>query len=679
MQSRKFAFALGAVLVIFIGCGGGSKTTSTPPTSPSPTATKLAVTTTSLAAGTVGTAYSATLAAMGGTTPYHWSIPSGDGSLPSGLQLSDAGVISGTPTAVASSIFTVQVRDSASTPQTATASLSLQINAVAVTLKITTTSLPAGTIGTPYDATLAASGGVPPYTWSISQNQLPAGLSLAAPTGIISGTPTALANDFPYFTVTDSAQHAVTQSLQIIINPAQTSLPNGNYSFVFGGTVSQSSVGLAINGTFSLANGTVTGGIYDENAQPSAPVTEQKITGGTVTAYASGLGQFSLTLASGNVTFAFASPTSFGSANSTSEIRIIEYDDTNGMGTRGSGVLKLAQVSTSASAIQGNYAFHFSGIDASEKQAALVGSFHTDGNGNITSGTADMNDDGTVLNVRPITGAYAIDDQGRGTLKLVFNGTTTFNYSFYQASPSELLAVSTDQASANIPVVIGSLLRERAPFANALLNGTYVIELAGLAHAQGGVTPDVTLGLATADGKGNLTISADEYALNPTSPSYSGTYAVEAATGRVVFTTSAGTPLIFYLVDTTQAFALATDSSSSSGILESQSGAPFANASFSGTYLGGTLALSDPSIANLVGIVATDGGGNVIVTSNTSSRTGLSLYDKLTANYVADTSGRVVVTAADGVTRIFYIVAPTKVALLAGGGTEGVYTASFEQ
>lgn len=74
-----------------------------------PAATGLTVTTTSLPAATVGTAYSATLTASGGTGNYTWSLASG--TLPAGLSLSSAGVISGTPTASGTSNFTVQVVD----------------------------------------------------------------------------------------------------------------------------------------------------------------------------------------------------------------------------------------------------------------------------------------------------------------------------------------------------------------------------------------------------------------------------------------------------------------------------------------------------------------------------------------------------------------------------------------
>ena len=99
-------------------------------------AAPLSITTASLPNGTVNVAYSATLAATGGTGPYNWSIVSG--SLPSGLALNAAtGAISGTPTAAATSNFTVQVTDSATPSVTTSKALSISVTATPATVTIT--------------------------------------------------------------------------------------------------------------------------------------------------------------------------------------------------------------------------------------------------------------------------------------------------------------------------------------------------------------------------------------------------------------------------------------------------------------------------------------------------------------------------------------------------------------
>jgi hypothetical protein len=101
-----------------------SVATAAPATTPA-----LAITTNSLPQGTVNQSYSVALQASGGTTPYNWSLSSGQ--LPAGLSLSASGQISGTPSTAGQSSFTVEAADSSTTAQVATAALTLSIGSAA--------------------------------------------------------------------------------------------------------------------------------------------------------------------------------------------------------------------------------------------------------------------------------------------------------------------------------------------------------------------------------------------------------------------------------------------------------------------------------------------------------------------------------------------------------------------
>ncbi|WP_131539330.1 beta strand repeat-containing protein, partial [Pedobacter nototheniae] len=146
----------------------------------------ISVTPVLLPSASIAGAYTQSLSATGGTAPYTYAITAG--SLPAGITLSTAGVLSGTPTGGGIFNFTVAASDAtAGGTYSGLRSYSLNVNAPAITLSLTAATV---TVGVPYSRNLSASGGTAPYTYAITGGSLPSGLTLAS-NGVISGTPTA--------------------------------------------------------------------------------------------------------------------------------------------------------------------------------------------------------------------------------------------------------------------------------------------------------------------------------------------------------------------------------------------------------------------------------------------------------------------------------------------------------
>ncbi len=77
--------------------------------------------------------------------------------------------------------------------------------------------LPASQAQVPYATVLAATGGMPPYTWAVTSGGLPPGLSLEPSTGLLSGTPGTAASFAFTATVTDSAGHRASAACSITV------------------------------------------------------------------------------------------------------------------------------------------------------------------------------------------------------------------------------------------------------------------------------------------------------------------------------------------------------------------------------------------------------------------------------------------------------------------------------
>ena len=168
--------------------------------------------------GIVNAPYTLNLAATGGTGNQSWTL--GSGSLPLGLSLSAAGVISGTPTQInlAGNTLTLQVQDSGSPAQVASVTFTIRI-ASALTITTAPGALPDAIIGVPYSFTFHSNGGITPISWTLSSGQLPAGLTLNS-NGALSGTPTAAGNFAFTVQAGDSSSPLQTITINVAIKSA---------------------------------------------------------------------------------------------------------------------------------------------------------------------------------------------------------------------------------------------------------------------------------------------------------------------------------------------------------------------------------------------------------------------------------------------------------------------------
>ena len=610
------------------------------------TLTTLTITTTTLPNGTQNSPYSATLAATGGVTPYTWSVVSG--SLPSGLTLnSSTGAITGAPTGAGVSNFTVKVTDSESPAQTATQPLSITVSP-AVPLSISTTSLPSGTAGTQYSAAITAIGGVYPYTWSVISGTLPSGLTLNSHTGAISGTPQ-LAGTSPFTVqVTDSETPPVnaTAQLSIVINPSGSGNPgalSGNYAFYLNGWNSSGAWTLA--GSFiSDGNGHITSGVVDGNSITGQPFTVN--VSGSYSISTTGLNLLTIQSQSwGPITFAFV-------LDSTGNGRIIEYDDTTGQGSRGSGALRKANSSAfSLSALNGGWVYGGAGTNYAGVRTVLVIEF-TLADGNIPSGSADYNEGGTY-STGILTGTMsAVDPQsGRATVTMRIGGEDNPLVA-YVVSTGEMVQESLYPQHPNV----GSVLRQSGTFNNGSLDGlsvTYYQSVGGAGDDRSGAA------ILSCNGNGNFNILAeddDDAGTITQGQPQQGTYTI-AANGAATFSGGGNTPAGF-LISQNKGFMVSSGSNPDFYWWVPQTGGPFSNASVAGTYAGGSLMPLDYiNGRNEVDVISADGNGTFTVNEDTSNSGGLNQKLGSIGNYSIAANGRGTIGGGGAVV---YVISPTK-------------------
>jgi hypothetical protein len=163
---------------------------------------------------TVGVAYSEQFTATGGTSPYTWSVTTGQiGSL---VLDPSTGILQGTPSSTGNVVLTLAVKDAAG--NVATAQFALSITAP-ILLIVSPASLPNAVVGTTYSQQFSATGGTGGYTWSITSGTLP-GFNLDSSTGTLSAKPTTAGDYTLTVKVTDSSGDSATKTITVVVTPA---------------------------------------------------------------------------------------------------------------------------------------------------------------------------------------------------------------------------------------------------------------------------------------------------------------------------------------------------------------------------------------------------------------------------------------------------------------------------
>ena len=166
--------------------------------------------------GQVGVAYTGSLSATGGVTPYAFTIS----GLPGGLSGNASGAITGTPTTAGTFTITAGVTDA----REGSARQTYSIRIAPPALTFVTASAPNGTVGSAYSAAFNVTGGTGGYVFRVSGQ--PANFAMSA-NGVLSGNPGTPGTFTITVTVTDSS--GATASKQYTFSIGLPSVPPLNF------------------------------------------------------------------------------------------------------------------------------------------------------------------------------------------------------------------------------------------------------------------------------------------------------------------------------------------------------------------------------------------------------------------------------------------------------------------
>ena len=663
-----------AFTCFFVILTNGCSSSSSKPVTPTPAAIVVSISPTAAVSIDQGQSknFTASLTNDTATKGVTWSV-SGGGTL------SNQTATGVTYTAPASVAANTTVTLTATSVSDSTKSLAVTITVTPLPA-VTSTSLVNATAGSAYNVTLTKSGGVAPFTWSVTSGTLPAGLSLNSATGAITGTPTTPGTSNVTFQVTDSGSPAVsaTQALSITVDPAgvNDSLLSGTYALTFAGWDNNGYVAMA--GSFVADGaGAISGGVLDVTSHTGLS-TNIAITGGSFAIATDNRGSFTLISSLGTWTFRM-------SVDATGQkARFVQFDAS---GTRGSGLIKKQDTAQFATALAGDFAFGMTGYDDVENRTSVDGAF-TAAAGNISTGSLDGSTSGASTGQIAISGgaiSAASGTAGRGTLSVNhtitgFPATTT--YAYYMISASEAFFVNINPVVDSVPRFNGSLLKQNKPgsgFTAGSFNAAVIFRSSALdtSHLQ----TNVAIGQVVPDGLGSITsASLDQNAdgvITTAGPS-SGTYTV-ASSGRAVVAITGIRQEVVYFVDANTGFLIegtTVDPGNDVGLgfFEPQT----STAAPSGTYVVGTIDPANDQANDLAGSLTAGAGSPPLTGTLDSSNSPSTLIPDQTFTGVytttVDSQGRatatITPTGGSPIPIILWVISPNKFVAIVGDAAQ---------
>lgn len=596
--------------------------------------------TTQLPNATQGVFYTATVQAGGGSQPYTWSVVAG--ALPNGLSLdSSSGVISGTPTILGVSNFTIQARDA-------------QSNAAQATLQI---------LVNPSNGVLSGNYAIVFHGFKNGSPFIMVGAILTDGNGNITGGKIDY-NDGTGEPNNPSQCHSnpICPIAQVVQSPGSTydlSAGNGLGSMTIrtldnSGNPHTYTFSISVSGNGCLPNQYLSacGRLIENDAQM----------------YGSGL------LKVQDPAY-FSIPAFFPGNFALSLLGI----DPTGNRFAAVGAIGFAPPP------------HLVDIDCNGNGWGLENCpLDTNDNGNNgSSATVPEGFNGTFsayLDTTTGRGDYASmffpnDPNGRCTGAL--HGGSNCGYAYYFINYQEMILISSDPLSkpANMTIWLAYRQKSNPNWSSASLNGASVMAV----DADDNGKSDVSAGIFTANGAGDATFASDENdggSLTQQQPS-PGTYAVSTVgnkTGQVTlsgFTQFGSGGAVMYLYSGIDqhgqpynaGYVLGTDAKVTAGAIQPQAGAPYSYNSVNGNYAGGSITPALAAVTNSVTSIFADGIGHIVGTQYTSGPSGVTGPNSLNLTYQVDQTGRAVVTnQQDGSEYgILYVVGPNKLVLVPTG------------